>query len=655
MSLTSRNNLNIPALKPNYYITPFYDFRGGINDTVPPDSMQDNELRECTNALISKRGGAELRDGTEMFVNAMASFSNEVTQCFEWHFSDDSVKYIAVIDQDLCEIDASTGASTVKQAITRDYIAYVVHQDTLWFSDGDEFYQWGWFHYAATGTKTIALNDIVYNYPASAGGGTSKHYYKAKAAHGSTDLTAEDFSVVARWEDVTDGVIPDDIRAVVATGDALDPFQQCKYMVYSPLSDRLLVAGGVDDPYGLYYSEIYTTASGFSDFTATNVLYPNTSSGPVAGLKIFFDSIVVAYKTAWYAFSGTAIAADSKWKPLPIPVGANNDESILLVPNGFVFYKPKQGLFYINPAILDVSPNTVPSNELYFNLTNGKMETLIDSIVHPDTTRMVYDDDKIYFAFGDDSSLATNNKVLVYDWNLKAFSMVIEGWQVNSFMPTKAGDLYFGTSNYILKANSGLTDIATETGGTKPINMTILTKAYNLGDIIHLYNRKWLEQAYFQAQQPEGGINNLRITIISGFTDTEASNVSTGGSRWGANWGFIWGRSEFSTYFVDADVTDYRHQIKFEGAGFDYNVNDVSANISEGDIVQNYPLGGGGTIYHIYRAESDLGETVFATEDFSDTNNWEDITSDFTQNEFFLYSIGFKFRLSEDTATELGG
>lgn len=55
----------------------------------------------------------------------------------------------------------------------------------------------------ADGTQTIALNDIVYNSPASTGNGTTGHYYKALAAHGSTDLSAENYGNKNKWLDVT--------------------------------------------------------------------------------------------------------------------------------------------------------------------------------------------------------------------------------------------------------------------------------------------------------------------------------------------------------------------------------------------------------------------------------------------------------------------
>ena len=63
-------------------IVSYSDITGGMNDTVSPDSLKDNEARHIENFVIAKGGGVVVRAGTKMINED--SFAGEIDQVIEW-------------------------------------------------------------------------------------------------------------------------------------------------------------------------------------------------------------------------------------------------------------------------------------------------------------------------------------------------------------------------------------------------------------------------------------------------------------------------------------------------------------------------------------------------------------------------------------------
>lgn len=549
----------------------YNQFINGYNDTVAPDNMKDTELRKCVNALALRQGGIAVRKGASK-VNA-ASYAAEVNQLISWPLSDGNEKLLAMVGSDLCLIN-NDGTKTVKKAgLNSTEIGYYVYLDALYFVDGLKYYVYGFFNwYSSGGTVTIALDDIVKNDKPSSGGGTLNHFYKAKAAHGSTNLGTVDFSNTSNWTDVTDGIIPDDIREVPAYSDVtndLTPIKRCKYLNFHPTSFRIFATGDYKDPKAIYFSE-----SGYPNyFKAVSKLYPTSAYGPVLSLTNLSKSMLVGYKNGWMVWDGIDIT-DATWKPVAIPDGLDAEGSIALAPQSLL-YSSREGVSNFHVTAIYDDTVIMQTRDTYNVLSRNKVENTIKAMVDKERIKAIYDDGYYYMAYCDDDNLSVNNKVLVLDWETKGFSQ-ISGWQVNCWCKRQNGDILFGSKNYILKAFDGYNDINVTTGAEKAIALDVESKFYSLGNLAQSFYPKDVKRFFLSARQPLTDNAYVDIAVVTDYVTTSIDNVDQANFNeslvWNRNWGTVWGFSELVTQEMQVNRVGLRHQIKFSS---EYTDNDI--------------------------------------------------------------------------------
>ncbi|HQA48079.1 MAG TPA: hypothetical protein PK985_06090, partial [Bacillota bacterium] len=116
-------------------IVSYSDITGGMNDTVSPDSLKDNEARHIENFVIAKDGGVVVRAGTKMINED--SFDGEIDQVIEWVLSDGSVILLNMIDKKLYELvkNADTGkiGKTLKIELAKETISYAPYKNVFYF------------------------------------------------------------------------------------------------------------------------------------------------------------------------------------------------------------------------------------------------------------------------------------------------------------------------------------------------------------------------------------------------------------------------------------------------------------------------------------------------------------------------------------------
>lgn len=565
------------------------DFTGGWNNVVSPDNMKDNELRQADNIRLSNRGGYKKRSGCQK-INSV-SYGNQVEQEIEWMLSDGSSKHLAMIGNSLCLVSDADGSATVKKAsLNRALLGYFVYKDMFYFVDGLKYYVWGWYRFVSSnGTQNVAVDDIVKNTPASSGGGTINHYYKAKASHGSTNLSTENYANPARWDDVTDGIIPDDIREVVPNSDItndLSPVKRCKYIIYHPASYRFFAAGDEQNPTALYFSEPDQP----NYFKQTSVMYPVTELGPITAITNLVTSVLVSYTTSWRYWNGINIATAS-WKPIPVPYGCASHYSVALSSLGLIYFA-NEGICVMSPAILNLeSAVMVVNSSLFRIITDGRLENVIDQVKFPENTRGVYHKGIYYFAYSDIDSDTRNNKILICDLTGSSLPFVRDtGKQVNWWCPRKDKCLYFASKNYILKSDVGKNDIDVNSGLQKAIRKEVKTKPYCPGGSRFLFNLKNCARLFFASLQSPNTSSIINdIYIISGYETkrlTAASLVLSNSFVWGDAWGKAWGISEFSTFEGPVEILGYRFQLHLidesldndlfmYAVGFEFELNDL--------------------------------------------------------------------------------
>ncbi len=481
----------------------YNNFTGGINDTVPPDNMQDKEVRHAENVTISNRGGIETRPGN--FKLNENSYNAQVNQIIEWVLKDGSIRYLAVIGTDLCEISKTDGTKTIKKSLNRDFIAHVTYRNNFYFIDGDGFYEWD----------------------------------------GETDTI--------------DDVDPHDDE----TND-LEPIKRCKYLIFHTTSFRFFAAGDPHDSQALYFSEVGDI--GYFK-TGTNKMYPVSGSGAINGIKQILRSILVSYKSGWHVWNGIDVAT-ATWKGIPLPVGITSNDSVTLTPNSLSFLSD-DGPYSIHPSIISDDIQIVYDKDIYRNLALGTGENLVRSMVHKETAKACFYGNKFYLAYGDDKDNPYNNKIFVYDWDLRGH-VIYSGIQVNDFMVTE-NKLFIATKNYILEHNKdALTDIEVDTGDEIPIDWEVVFKPYSLGNDSQGYNDKLVNRLFLSAKQYEieNDTSPFDIYIYSDYSDIGMTTDVNESLVWGRTWGKLWGYTELVNQFAMVKVKGLRHQVVMRGSAF---------------------------------------------------------------------------------------
>ena len=546
------------------------DFTGGLNTTVSMDSLKENTLIHADNVSVFRSGGIEFRSGTEALNGA--SYGVEIDQDIMWYLPAGGYIHLVMHSKKLYKVNDTTGVLTLKATLASFEVGYVVFQDKLFFVDGNNYYVYGYYKFRSDdGTETIAADDIV-KYLGGGGGGVTNAYYKAKAAHGSIDLGAEDFTDTARWTNVTDGAIPDDIREVpidgagVVSGATLDKIKKCTMLEFHPISYRIFAAGNPSDPTALYFSEINNPYA----FKGSSELRPTSAAGPITGLQSFVQSMLVSYTRKWMFWDGIKVGTDVEWGTLPIPTGCVNHWAKVLTPYSLTFWGT-DGLYIVYPGILIKDLVVIATKELYTKIDGNKIEDDIKAMKNPDRVRLLYHDEKVYFAYGTAQG-QRNNIVMVLNWDTKTF-VRFTGWQVNDWHVTENNQIWFVSKNYILKYTEGVyNDVNVLTGAPKPIHVYVALPPLKLGGSQSIFLQKELRHLYVAAKQPldEENTSTFNLSIVSDYVtrgpflaDVKESLV------WGGNWGLKYGFVDLVVKRAECGKKGFRHGIIIESNELD--------------------------------------------------------------------------------------
>lgn len=517
----------------------YTDFRGGISE-VDPDNKRDNELDEADNIELSNRGGGfAYRPGTKN-VNE-ASYNENVEQLIEFPLIDGTVKTLAVRNKNL--YDVTDGRNNLLSSLNDNKIAYFFLNNRFYFADGAKYRVYGYYKYTTqSGTVSLEANDIVKNFPISTHAtlpGVKGNFYKAKSAMSSIDLKSADFGDTAKWEDVTDGVIPNDVREVKANLDTtndLSPIAKCKYFVYHTKSHRIFASGNSEDAAALYYSEV--DAPDF--FKANSKLYPTRGDGPVRSMIQILDILLCGYGHSWWGWQGD-IVEEATWGNYPIPYGIVSPESLVITPGGFAFLS-YDGIYEVSTAMFsrDIALNA--GENLIRKVSDEKVEKRLSSITDLVNTKAIFYDNRYFLAYSDRED-KLRDKILVCYWNDKSF-IRWTGIKANCFLRTYKNELLVGSKNWILKFDSTEQNDIDELGELKPIHFHVETKAFNFKNPIGL---KIFHRFFIWSSQDVDKGNKLKITLRIDFANTSFDvDLNSASFIWGTKWGGVWGHADIA-------------------------------------------------------------------------------------------------------------
>lgn len=333
-----------------------FSFEHGLNADLPDILVSDSELITATNARIIARGGVKKRNGVSELNST--SYSAQVEQLIPWPRDDGTEDLLAIVGTDLCDINTSTGAKTVIQALTGTWIAYFYLNDNFYFIDqGDEYYVYD-------GTSCAA---------------------------------------------VTPAADPDNDIA---------PIRRCKYAYYHSESQRIFFAGDTSDRPAVYFSE----SNDPTYVKNTSVMYPTRADGPVRGLAPLMDAMVVGYRYSNWIWRGIDPESDTIWEKLPTAHGPLNGDvftlttnSLSMVSNGGIFTMSPS----IIGVPMDTEVGSQYIHNIAKNRVKTEVDNVTDEDM---ARAVFDSDNGIYMVSLCDDGTGRNNKTIVYDWELSAFA-----------------------------------------------------------------------------------------------------------------------------------------------------------------------------------------------------------------------------------------
>ncbi len=339
----------------------------------------------------------------------------------------------------------------------------------------------------------------------------------------------------------------------------LAPIRRCRLAVRHPKSFRFFAAGDPENPSAVFYSE--PNEPGF--FKATSKVVPTSGDGPVTGLVVFVDAVLVFYRNSVWMWRGIDPAQDAVWERLPTGQGTVSGSTIALTQNSLTFLG-RGGLYAIPPSILSYAVTIQAGEDLVPNLAKFKVTGLLKGIVYPEKARGVYDpyNERYLLAYCDDPNILRNNRILVYDWSLQAFTRYTGVW-ANDLCYRANGDLLVATDGYILKMGEGYRD-----GPEQAIEMTVKTKAFNLEYPFHKKRMLRLYTCFRQADIDVCRIDARILVDDVALFDVQDATVYDS-FVWGDPWGEPWGWRSLITTRAKISGSGHRVQVQFSNRQLD--------------------------------------------------------------------------------------
>lgn len=523
----------------------FNDFRGGLNVDVASDHLAANELATAINVDYSERGSIRKRHGVIKFnVNP---YHEDVTQIFEWNRANGETLLFAVIGKKLCELDSAGNRTTIAN-LASDRISYFFLQDVLYFIDGDKYRC-----YDGIQVKEIVVNDIsfivkpgegdippgrygcfvtyvsvsgkesvaskvqevivteensaifVENIPQPLNDTAVRRYYRYNIGDGGSILPTSNSNTGLVVRVITDPTVTmlTDMNSLASKGGesyrlpdigslpfVMPPTPKAKFLVRHTKSNRIFMAGNITDKSALYYSE----PNNPSIIKSTSRMYPTTDDGEITGLATFVDAVVVFFKRSIWVWRGIDPEIDAIWQKVPVGDGTISSNTITQITQ-VLTYLSSGGILGISPAAIGMNADIKLGNSYVIDFTANKVSSIIKTATNFEKSVAAYDPRaKKYLLAYCDNSTGINNKILVFDETLGAFS-VWEGISANDIFCRTNGDVLIASKNYILKFDeSSYSDIDVTTGEAVPIKFEAeIRSSFNAPLIRKMFTKVWTQ------------------------------------------------------------------------------------------------------------------------------------------------------------------
>lgn len=478
------------------------DFTGGWNADKDPDQLAANELVVADNIDISDRGGVKKRKGL-LAINS-TTYGAPVTQIFEWARASGTTYLMAVIGNALYRINAD-GARSLVQTLKSgcENVSHFSFNDKLYFLDGNKIYV---YNGSSVSPITQAGTPNISAVPASEGQTPlPKGLYRIAVTYelsggtmvgpfaiASYNLTANDS--ILRWSNIPDGPIgtvakilwrtmpnteiffpigkvsqqtqyDDDVEIkgahssmgrTFSVSTNFDAINRCRFAVRHPKSLRIFYAGDPGNDNALFFSE----PNAPEYVKGTSVLFPATDEGPITGLALFMDAVVVFFKHCAYIWRGIDPEMDAIWMRLPIADGVVAHRTICHTTNALT-YLGGGGIYSLHPSVIGYNAEVELGNQVVSNITAERVGNVIKSIPVPEKCVATFDrrNRRYILAYQDlEVGGSGNNALLVFEEQFGGACVRWKPIQAHCVYARMNGEVLVGLNGYICMFD-GYTDM----------------------------------------------------------------------------------------------------------------------------------------------------------------------------------------------------
>jgi hypothetical protein len=473
-----------------------FNFSGGLNNQFSNSLLEDHESSELMNVVLNEKGVFRKRKG----LTPAEGFGNGTERGKIIQIYSDNIQYL--VSSDSSHIDR--------------YFQFVQLEDfSVWTKD---LMTDAWIEVTMDSLPfTSKFQFFTFN----------RQVYFVNPTQGGFKLNVLNNTLGELWWEVADvGGIPN--ASMVAIRDSRvfysgDP-TNLEYVYYSQIANCESVNMNIND-------SVYggTTPEGGGGIIRIATI-PN---GPVTGLEVFQDTLIIFKESTVHALSGKDPLTDWKITPISVAMGCIDHNTIQRA-NNAIYYLSKDGVYSIySPFQAQISATPI----------SIKIQPEIRKYVECENKHSVFANSK-YYLFCDEMTL-------MFDDNLSAWT---------KFDLKTSCSFYDGVVNEVLTANElgyvykfSKTSIDDEFKPNEftPINSYYCTPFLSLGAPEKTKKFKWIK-TFFRPNQVENSSIDLEIEIdyIQSWATLNSEYIA---ATWGSG---EWGRTHWGT--PRDEISDYK-------------------------------------------------------------------------------------------------
>lgn len=334
--------------------------------------------------------------------------------------------------------------------------------------------------------------------------------------------------------------------------------KRCTMHEWYPGWFRHFFAGDSQDKYAVWFSDDSDPQKVKSGASGTAKVHPTLNLGPVTGLKVWKNHVLVGYKNGWFKWygGGTNVVISADWHLLPASSGPVNNRVIVPV-REYLCYCADDGVYVLETLNVSAEDNA--------RKISKKIDPLYKSLTNKENLSATFDGRWLKICAPSD------NLVLVADFDIVTTDENGDwspAWSVQRDVYANDiihidGVTYFGHSQngLVMKFDENVVNNDDQPLIWKAEHYVSLRDKYGTVNPFALHRVKSFLMALKQFTAEATCKVTVQCDYVSKKVDVQEVNESF---SWGAEWGKIWGLVSYSNIMGKINEKAKRIKITIE-------------------------------------------------------------------------------------------